>query len=281
MNYQRIQPSPQLSRFIAWYWCAESIEAAPNKARIIPDGYPEFVFHYGQQFRICLHGQWHIQGTALLGGQMQQYFFLENTGPAGIFGITFHPPALTHLFALNMASYTDRVVDISEVFGPAFSLPEKILAAHSTAARIAASEEYLRHLICEDTSRHPVDHALKILRDRHGLISMEELSREIGLGSRQLQRLFQRYVGVTPKFYARIIRFNTVFAMMRKGGVSWADVVHASGYYDQSHFIRNFKGFTGEDPATYEFIKPTLTNFFAQKSNPMSDLYNTASERTV
>lgn len=275
MEYQRITPSPRLSKFVAWYWCAESSDAEPKKQKIIPDGYPEFVFHYGQPFRIFLRDQWHSQGPALLGGQMQQYFYLENTGRSGIFGITFHPTALTHLFLLDMQAFTDRVVTLHEVLGSSFTLSDKIIGAASTSERIAMVEEYLGQLIPEQPGEHPVDLALRILRERQGLISMDELSDQLFLGNRQIQRLFQRYVGVPPKFYARIIRFNAVFGMIKKGDVSWADVVHASGYFDQSHFIRNFKEFTGEDPTAYEFIKPTLTNFFTQKSSSaMSDLYN-------
>ena len=65
-----------------------------------------------------------------------------------------------------------------------------------------------------------------------------------------------------------------VFDMMHKPDTTWSDVVHASGYYDQSHFIRNFKAFTGEGPGGYLFSSPNLANFFLKKTNK-SDLYNT------
>jgi len=278
VNYERIAPSPRLSPFVAWYWCAESSDATPKKQKIIPDGYPEFVFHYGSPYRIYFQDHWHTQGTALLGGQMQQFFTLENTGPSGIFGITFQPTALTHLFGLDMHKFRDQVVDLQNVFGNGFHLPDKIISAGSTPERVRIAEDHFGQMLHGTSGTHPVDKALSLMRKRYGLISMEEISREISLGNRQLQRLFQQYVGVSPKFYARIIRFNNVFTMIRNGDVTWGDVVHASGYYDQSHFIRNFKAFTGEDPTSYEFKVLTLTNFFAQKANSTkSHLYNTTS----
>ncbi|MBL7864848.1 MAG: AraC family transcriptional regulator [Cyclobacteriaceae bacterium] len=266
MKYQRIKPCEKLAGIVGWYWQAESEDATSQVQKIIPDGYPEMVFHFGDPFRIRLGNHWQQQGQALLGGQIQHHFHLQNTGVANIFGISFHPTALSRLFGLDMQQITNRVVDIEEVL-PKLQLVRGIMSAGSTQARIAAAETSLLSILSGATADHPIDRALQIMRDRKGLISMEELSESIQLGSRQMQRLFQKYVGVTPKFYARVIRFNTLFDLVKEEGTTWLDMVHASGYYDQSHFIRNFKAFTGEDPTTYSFASPSLTNFFAFKSS--------------
>ncbi|MGC4021921.1 MAG: helix-turn-helix domain-containing protein [Cyclobacteriaceae bacterium] len=74
--------------------------------------------------------------------------------------------------------------------------------------------------------------------------------------------MFRTYVGLSPKFYARIIRFNKIFSLIEKNDPQWIDLMNEAGFYDQSHLIRNFKAFTGEDPSAYNFSKKTLANFF-------------------
>ncbi len=97
------------------------------------------------------------------------------------------------------------------------------------------------------------------------MATVAELCQAGSLGERQLQRLFKRYIGLSPKYYARIIRFNHIFQLIKEGGHNWAEIIFLSGYYDQSHFIRNFKAFTGEDPSGYFFQEQNMANFFLNK----------------
>jgi AraC-like DNA-binding protein len=97
------------------------------------------------------------------------------------------------------------------------------------------------------------------------MVTMASVCKELGIGERYLQRLFQNYIGVSPKFFARIVRFSYIFQLIKDESPTWADVVYEAGYYDQSHFIRNFKAFTGEDPGKYIFAEKSLANFFMRK----------------
>jgi AraC-like DNA-binding protein len=266
MNFGRIAPAPDLAKFVECYWYAESEDATPCSKKIIPDGYPEFVFHHGDPYRISLDGKWRLQTPDLVGGQLQKFFWLENSGVTGSFGITFKPTALTHLFDIDMQTLTNRVESLRETISGMELLAVEMIDSRTSAERIKIAEPFLRSFIKSDPAEHVVDKALDILRSREGLIPIQELCDQVNIGDRQLQRLFQRYVGLPPKFYARVIRFNKIFRMIRTPGTTWTDIVFASGYYDQSHFIRNFKSFTGEDPTAFAFEKSTLTNFFAYKS---------------
>ena len=266
MNFERIASAPNLQKFVECHWCAESDDKTPHAKKIIPDGYPEFVFHYGDPYRISLDGTWEWQTPDLVGGQLQKFFYVENSGVTGTFGLTFKPTALTHLFDINMETLTGRVSCLRETISGMEQFQSEIIQSGSMEQRIKTAETFIRKFIKSDPAEHIVDKALDILRSREGLIPIQELCDQVSIGDRQLQRLFQRYVGVAPKFYARVIRFNKIFKMIRTTGTTRADIVYASGYYDQSHFIRNFKSFTGEDPTAFAFEKPTMTNFFAYKS---------------
>jgi methylphosphotriester-DNA--protein-cysteine methyltransferase len=97
------------------------------------------------------------------------------------------------------------------------------------------------------------------------MITIEEIINAIGIGERQLERLFRKYVGLSPKFYCRIIRFNYIFQLMQEQSPRLIDLTYDAGFFDQSHFIRNFKAFTGEDPSRYLFDEKNLANFFLKK----------------
>lgn len=110
-----------------------------------------------------------------------------------------------------------------------------------------------------------VDKAVEIILETHGLMDVRELCQRTSTKERQLERLFKKYVGLSPKFYMRVIRFSYVFKMVNEKKLSGAKLGLEAGFYDQPHFIRNFKAFTGEDPSAYLFDQPTLANFFLRK----------------
>mgnify|MGYP001801732866 CR=1 FL=1 len=90
---------------------------------------------------------------------------------------------------------------------------------------------------------------------------MASLCDQVASSQRKLERQFKSHVGLSPKFYARIIRLGHIFELMQQGDQSWSDLVYHSGFYDQSHFIKNFKEFTGEDPSSYGFEAENMANF--------------------
>jgi AraC-like DNA-binding protein len=274
MNFERIRPGPTMAPFVEWYWSVESDDPTPRIQKIVPDGYPEFIFHYADPFRIRLNDRWFKQGRALVGGQMLKHFFLENTGATEMFGITFKPAALTHLFQIPMRPLTGKVVDISTLPRTVSNMLDAVGYCKTMSDRIASAETFLQPFITSAPQQHVVDRSLILQREHAGLIPILPMCASLGITDRHLQRLYNKYVGISPKYYSRIIRFSTIFTQMKEGKLSWADVIHSSGYYDQSHFIRDFKAFTGEDPSGFQFQEASLTNFFAGKTRK-SDLYNT------
>lgn len=110
-----------------------------------------------------------------------------------------------------------------------------------------------------------IDYAIERILKMNGMITVASLCSELSVSERYIEQIFQKYIGLSPKFYTRIIRFNYIFQLVKDKATNWADVVYEAGYYDQSHFIRNFKAFTGEDPTTYLFSEKNLANFFLKK----------------
>ena len=103
MNFQRVEPSDVLRPFIECYWQIESDDASEQIQKIIPDGFPEMIFHYRNPYCIKLKDHWEQQSSFLLGGQIRKYFHLKNTGPSGVFGVKFKPADIQGITSIASA----------------------------------------------------------------------------------------------------------------------------------------------------------------------------------
>jgi AraC-like DNA-binding protein len=267
MRFARIDPQQNTRRVVECYWIVEDDNSTPVRQKIIPDGFAEIIFHFGDLYRINLKSKWTTQARSLVAGQIRKHFFLENSGVSSIIGVKLQPQALTMLFELEMHTFTDMVLDLRKALRSKMNRVEDDLrAADTEAGKIAVLDEYFcARLRVMNPDRIPIERAIALIFDRKGMITVGELAAEMELGERALEKIFKHYIGLSPKFYTRIVRFNHIFQLIKDKGPDWADIVFKAGYYDQSHFIRNFKAFTGEDPTSYMFEEKSLANFFLKK----------------
>jgi AraC-like DNA-binding protein len=261
MYFKRINPTPENSRWIECFWIIENDDVTPVIQKIIPDGFPEIIFHFGDPYRINLNDAWEIQTNSLLAGQISKYFFLENTGKSSMLGIKLKPAALASIIGIDMETLTDKVYALPR---PLMDLGTAISNAGNFEDRISAANQYFAEFKDHELNR-PIDKALKMIFETKGLVTVTEMANAVGLSERQLERLFKKHVGLSPKFYCRIIRFRSIFQLHEQGDPSWLDLAYEAGYADQSHFIRNFKAFTGDDPTSYGFDEKNMANFFMKK----------------
>jgi AraC-like DNA-binding protein len=266
MSFKRISPPKELSRYFECFWIVEEEDPTPTIQKIIPDGFPEMIFHFGDPYLIKLKSKWTRQSSSLLGGQITGYFYLKNTGTSSILGIKFKPAAIGLLFDIDMHSLTDRVISLRALAHPDVKVIENLVKkADSHSARLNAVVQYISEnlSLIDDL---PINKAVEKILSSNGMTSVSDICHDTGCSERQLERLFKKYVGLSPKLYSRIIRFAYIFQQgQRSKKMNGSELGIASGYYDQSHFIRNFKAFTGEDPSRYLFDQPNLANFFLIK----------------
>jgi AraC-like DNA-binding protein len=165
-----------------------------------------------------------------------------------------------------MHPLTDRVVLLRCLGHPDINVIENLVKkADGHMANINTVSEYLSKNLRVIDDRG-INNAVEKILSSNGTISVNDICRDSGCSERQLERLFRKYIGLSPKLYSRIVRFAYIFQHMQGSKkMNGSELGIASGYYDQSHFIRNFKAFTGEDPSQYFFNQPTLANFFLKK----------------
>jgi AraC-like DNA-binding protein len=258
-------PSFKLKDHVECFWLI-AFDKPPHPQKIIPDGFPELIFHFKDDYQINLNGIWETQTKSLVAGQIRKYFYLKNTGETRMFGIKFKPAAIRHLFGLHMHALTDRVVDLCSFNNQKLLDLEAVVRQNEDFEKLVIEvEALLIKLVGDQFEFNSVDKAIEIILKSKGNVDVSQICESMQISERHLERLFKDYVGLPPKFYGRVIRFSNIFKLVESNDPSWSDLVYNTGFYDQSHFIRNFKAFTGEDPSAYLFAAPTIANFFLRK----------------
>ncbi|MEM9546755.1 MAG: helix-turn-helix transcriptional regulator [Bacteroidota bacterium] len=265
MIYEQLEPNPILRQTIKSFWLVDSLDDDKKFIqKIIPDGYPELIFHYKSPFKANISGEWFLQDKDLIAGQIRNHFFLENTGTIGMFGIKFQPWTLKLLFDLNMHPLTDQVIPFHSanlsVLNP---LKEIAIGQRSFKSKVEEIEDwFINSLDLKLNNESKGQIATQYLIDKKGAVSIQDVVNFSGISERSLERYFKNHIGLTPKFYCRILRFANVFKLVQADGFNWTDIAYFAGFYDQSHFIKNFKEFTGEEPSNYGFDAQNMANFF-------------------
>ncbi|MEO8131349.1 MAG: AraC family transcriptional regulator [Bryobacteraceae bacterium] len=234
MQYREFKPSPPLADCVKCFWILEAEAGLPVQT-IYPDGCTEIIFQYGDHFL--------RQPRSVFAGQIYEHLKIAPSGRMGILGVRFHPTGAAQFFRQPQSEFTAQLYSLDEIWGAAAStLEQQILDAPGAAARVAIVEAALIARKSNREAPPPLAAALSHL----GQLPIREICARLAVSPRQLERLFQREIGLNPKLYARIRRFQQ--ALQLRNAI-WSDVVYQCGYYDQAHLIHEFVEFTGQPPS--------------------------------
>lgn len=259
MNYQEYQPHPDLQSLVKCYWTLEVPAArGPQRQRIIPDGCLEMAFILGDDIkRYTSEDEFVIQPRSMVLGQITEPFFIEPTGYVNSFAIRFYPYGLATFLSMPIKELADTETPLAVLFGEdiAQDLSEKIGLAGDTASRIAVVEDFLFKKLNDQVSiDNVVKAAIDTMFSTNGSISIKEMLKDDPSRRRQIERKFAEQVGISPKQLSRVIRLQAVLKMiLTQQAESLSQIAYDSDYYDQAHFTRDFKEFTGMTPK--EFFK--------------------------
>ena len=169
-------------------------------------------------------------------------------------GVHFRPGGAYPFLGVPAGELSDVDVSLEAIWGVrAIELREQLLESETSEARFRVLEQTLLARICRPLAHHPaVDLALREFRSAPYIRPIKEVSEEVGLSQRRFIQLFREEVGMTPKLFCRIRRFQEVIRLIESETlVEWATVALKCGYFDQAHFIHDFRSFTGVTPTTY------------------------------
>jgi AraC-like DNA-binding protein len=240
-RHSRRLPSEDLRAFVQSYWIVnwDLNASGPRTVQTIPHPSVHLVL---ERAKSRVHG--------ILKGRFTRV--LEGRGR--VFGIKFRPGGFYPFVNSPVSELTNRVISAREVFGLAAEILESaVLAFENEAEMIGAAERFLRGRMPQrdeaaEFAGRVVD---SICADRE-VLTVEDVVTRFNVGKRTLQRLFDRYVGVSPKWVIRVYRLHEIIERLKAGeSVDFASLSQDLGYFDQAHFVKDFKSIVGRTPTEY------------------------------
>ena len=257
MNYQTFQPHSDLESLISCYWTLEvPAESDTQKQRIVPDGCIEMAFILGDDIkRYTSENEFILQPRAMVLGQTIEPFYIEPTGYVNTFAIRFYPYGFANFVTEPIKSLINKETPLELLFEEklAKELAQKIIQAKDVKERIEIIENFL---LIKLNNKKTIDNIVKqtvdALLSSNGTESITTILKEDLSKRRQLERNFKKQIGVSPKQLGKVIRLQTALKMLlNEEGESLTNIAYESEYYDQAHFIKDFKEFTGINPKEF------------------------------
>ncbi|MGZ4840670.1 MAG: DUF6597 domain-containing transcriptional factor [Candidatus Angelobacter sp.] len=259
MQYATHIPQPPLSRFVELFWFYDGYSAGSHKKeRLMPDGSIELVINLKEdEARIYdredLNKCERLPGT-LLCGPHSSFFVIDTAQQDSVIGVHFKPGGAFPFFKMPASELHNLHVSLQDLWGhEAGLLRQRLLEAQTPETKFQVLEECLLAQAFRPLERHrAVVFALGLFRNIHTAPAIAEVADLIGISSRRFIQLFSNEVGLTPKLFSRVRRFQKVLQEIRTGSdLSWVDMAASCGYFDQAHFIHDFKAFSGINPTAY------------------------------
>lgn len=256
MNYQTFEPNKNIRTLIKCYWTLESQkEENPERQTIVPDGCIEMIFHCGDLYSQYLeNGKSIIQPRCFVIGQLTRPLEIEPTGITGIFSVRFHPDGFLPFTTIPIKEIENTAVSLEKMFDKiGLEIEHKILNANSTSERINHIETFLLNRLANiETIDRIVKSTVDTILTANGQFSVEELSKQININRRKLERKFSSAIGLSPKQLSKTVRLQATLKMLlNKKFTSLTALAYEGEYYDQAHFIKDFKEFTSLTPKEF------------------------------
>lgn len=241
--HARLLPRDDLAFFVEHYWIVawDLTGKPPYVAETLP--YPSI--------HLVIE-----RDTSRLYGVTRGKFVRRMEGKGRVFGIKFRPGAFYPFVKSSISDFTDKVIPLTQVFGAdALALEQAMVPLDDTEhdRMVALAETFLRErLPAEDDHVRVVNEIVACISADHAITKVDAVSSRTGVGMRQMQRLFSLYVGVSPKWVIKRFRLHEALERLAAGHeVDWPQLALDLGYFDQAHFIKDFKAMVGQSPVDY------------------------------
>ena len=243
-SHCRILSSPDLRFFVEHFWIIkwDLIGLEPVIGEVLPHPVVHLVFE---------------ENFTRLTGVAQGKFTRVLEGKGGVFGIKFRPGAFYPFFKRPISELTNKVIVPWPIFGmdenAGLDLERSIMSQDDQEKAIDIAEQFLRERLPErDENVETVNAIVKLIIDDQTITRVDDLVERLNIGKRAMQRLFTQYVGVSPKWVIKRNRIHEALEHLAIGDfVDLTKLAVDLGYFDQAHFIKDFKSLVGKSPAEY------------------------------
>lgn len=259
--YRTYIPQPPLADFVDSFWLYEGYDPPHTKERRLPDGSMELVISLSDDtFRVYNrqnHHQFRSFRGGLLSGAHSQFTVIDTASQESIIGIHFKPGGAFPFLTLPTDELHNTLVPLDTLWGTtADDLRNNLLAAETPEMKFRTLEQTLLAHANLPLTQHPaVAFALREFQSmppHSHTPTIAHVTEQIGLSPRHFIQLFSEEVGLTPKLFCRVLRFQKVLGLIEKAQrIKWTNIALTCGYFDQAHLIHDFQAFSGLTPGAY------------------------------
>ena len=218
------------------------------------DGCAEIFFHYKGVFDELITDDKIEKSIASgISGPSQKFNRFGINESFGMFGAYLYPFAIPKFFGVPANDISNQTTDFASLFGnDGKYLEEQMMLAKDNQQRAEILSFFLEKRLSKDLPAVPaVFSSIHDIIQSRGLVNIETLANQYFLSTRQFERKFKQFAGFNPKLYSRITRFQAAICQYGNLNKSMTELAYDCGYYDQSHFIHDFKEFSGHHPSKY------------------------------
>ena len=242
MNYGLYAPPQHLRGLVRYFWNFECdrTDDLPPVHQAMADGCPEIIFAYDGGF---------LENKNFIGylrGPRSDSRILTLGDRMALFAVRLYPHAIRQLLKVPNNELVNGSFELTQIFGNHYSyVNEQMLEARTTEQRIKAASDFLMEL-WQASEKDAINECIRQVLQNDGNVNLDDLRAITGLSVKQFERRFTAVAGFPPKYYSRITRFQGTKRKYASGKFrTLSELSHACEYYDQSHFIREFKEFSG------------------------------------
>jgi len=263
MDYQEFKPKGILKDFIQCYFICETETNVLSEDKVFASGSVEIMFNLGAtRKQFSLNGNLITEPAIQLWGQVLKPVGIKSLGKHSIFRIRFFSHTAICFFNEAIEQFNDAVFNLEDVIGNKVNeVHSKLLEAHTITQKIEITEHFLIERLLffhkKINKLNLVSNVISELVQEEYKTNMNTIAHRHGVSSRYLQKIFLQYAGVTPNLFRKINRFLKSLYLMAKNSNSLTSIAHHCGYFDQSHFIKDFKEFTGTAPSDFHLESST------------------------
>ena len=263
LQYQVFKPANTLKVWVKYYWSLsdplgtkpEDLTDNTNHDLVIPDGSTELIFNWGAAYeRTPLHsGKAEILTQSCIVGQRNHSVLARRLAPTRLVGVKFKPGALFQLTGIPEVHFKNQVVDIHELNIEGLDQLEATLynCTDLTTALQLLNGFFTKTFNQRKPGSSLLNEVLSYIQARQH-VDLKTLHVHFDIHPKKLERLFSEQVGLSPKNYLKVMRFKKVYKQVNRQRMSFYDQSFFDlGYYDQMHFIKEFRSFTGLSPSDY------------------------------
>ncbi|GAB3791201.1 helix-turn-helix domain-containing protein [Dyella agri] len=264
MGWHSIVPAPPLDALIETIWDWDMPPAALGRERILPvPGTALIINLHEDETRV-----WHDDGRcerasgSVIGGPYRHSWIIDTAEQIRVMGLGFRPGGAHALVGIDIDELGRRDVDLDALFGAsARRLRQRLLETPEPLHRLALLEGWLHGLRAEPAPDPVIAHAVAALSRAPQLARIGALQRDSGWSAHRFGTRFRQQVGMTPKQFARLLRFRAVVAQVHSlTELHWSAIAADGGYCDQAHLTHEFRAFAGLTPAAFMAMRGPYPN---------------------